>query len=383
MSTAVGNGDDTPPGIAADAPASQRSVATRRGYMVPYTARIPGSEVTFQMVPIPGGTFQMGSPPDEAGRRKDEGPEVEVRIASFWMSAHEITWGEYKQYMALLDVFRSFDAQGIRAVTAERKCDAVTAPSRLYDPDSTFASGDDPRQPAVMMTQYAARQYTHWLSRISGQFYRLPSEAEWEYACRAGSTTPYHFDPKTGQLADYAWYQENAKRRTHVVGEKKPNAWGLFDMHGNVAEWVLDAYRDSGYEDFRGQARDAAAAIAWPTRPFPIAARGGSWEMTAAACRSAARLASDDEEWKIDDPNLPASPWWYTASPSTGVGFRIVRPLDPPADAGTRQRFWQANLKEVAEDVEFRLNEQDSGAIGIVDPDLPAAIKKLDTGQQP
>ncbi len=364
-------------GLVREQPAKGRFVKTDSGFMVPYTTTIPGSKVSITMVPIPGGQFKMGSPESEPGHQKCEGPRVLVELAPFWMSAYEVTWAEYHQYMALHDVFREFESRGIRTVTDDREIDAITAPSILYDPETTYQSGEDPRQPAVMMTQYAAKQYSKWLSAVTGQFHRLPSEAEWEYACRAGNFGVYHFGDDASLLNDHAWYDDNSEDRSHKVGQKKPNLWGLYDMHGNVAEWVLDRYTENGYAAIENAAGAVQNVIQWPTATFPLAIRGGSFEMNAAQCRSASRLGSDDEEWKDEDPNLPASPWWYTSTPATGIGFRVVRPLQVPDSPQDRERYWNSAIREIAEDVQFRIYEQESGAKGIVDKDLPAAIKAL------
>jgi formylglycine-generating enzyme required for sulfatase activity len=228
-----------------------------------------------------------------------------------------------------------------------------------------------------MMTQYAAKQYSKWLSALTGQVYRLPAEAEWEYACRAGTAGSFYFGDDASILDDYAWYEVNSRERSHKVGQKKPNSWGLFDMHGNVAEWVLDEYSEDGYEELEKEQQAGRDAIKWPTKVFPRVVRGGSFEMESKDCRSASRLGSDDDEWKVDDPNLPSSPWWLTTTPATGVGFRIVRPLRVPNDPQSLEQFWKADVEEIAEDVQFRIREQESGAIGIVDKKLPEAIKEL------
>jgi sulfatase modifying factor 1 len=364
-----------PLGLIQKQPTQGRFVETDKGFMIPYKATIPGSEVVVEMVPIPGGTFVLGSPATEPERNSDEGPQIEVKVSPFWMSKFETTWEQYQRYMELQDVFRQFQSQSIRVITPDNQIDAVTAPSILYDADTVYESGDDPRQPAVMMTQYAAKQYTKWLSALTGEFYRLPSEAEWEYACRANSKTAYYFGDDPEQLDQHAWFEENSESRTHRVGQKEPNGWGLYDMHGNVAEWVLDAYTARGYDGQR--TGNALESIRWPTAAFPRVVRGGSFELDAASCRSAARLGSDDEEWKDEDPNLPASPWWYTTSPTTGIGFRIVRPLIQPESRVDKEKFWQADVDEIREDVTYRLEEAGNGAIGLVDPQLPQAIESL------
>jgi formylglycine-generating enzyme required for sulfatase activity len=345
------------------------------GWMVAYDETIPGTDVTFRMIPVPGGTFRMGSPADEAGRDEVEGPQYEVRVAPFWMGRCEVTWGEYKKYMSACDVFKAMEAAGLRPVTADNEADAVTAPSNLYDPSTTFTHGEDPEQPAVTMTQFAARQYTKWLSGLTGRFYRLPLESEWEHACRAGSTAPWSTGADAAALDAAAWFADNSDETTHPVGEKAANAFGLHDMHGNVAEWVLDELLPEGYAKQAALAQPvpAAAAAVWPTQLSPRVVRGGAFYDEAAQCRSAARRGSEDLAWKDVDPNLPKSPWWYTEEPALGVGMRLVRPLEVP-DVATRRRFGDADLDSIRADTSDRL-QQGRGARGLVDPALPAELK--------
>lgn len=376
------------PGIVGEKPGSGISVKTDRGYMVPYQETIPGTEITFEMVPVPAGSFLLGSPESEAGRGEDEGPQQKVEVPAFWMGKCEVTWAEYQIYMSMYDVFKSFtdlrsDAERLKNLSATQQfldqesleVDGVTAPTPLYDPSFTYYPGEDPDQPAVTMTQYAAKQYTKWISGILGKKYRLPTEAEWEYAARAGSASAYCFGDDPEKLGDYAWFADNSDDETHAVGKKKPNAWGLHDMHGNAGEWVLDAYRADHYEKLAEGTVSWEAAIAWPRVPFPRVIRGGCWFDEAALCRSAARYKSDDEEWTLSDPSLPKSPWWYTEDPSTGVGFRIVRPLKE-MDAELCQKVWDADVKWIQQDVADRLDEG-RGAIGAADARLSGAIQEL------
>lgn len=386
-------------GFVAEPPTGVRAVKVDGGYMVPYTEKIPGTDVSFEMIPIPGGEFLAGSPDGEAERGDDEGPQVRVKVAPFWMGKCEVTWGEYHAFMGMYETFKTMqriaanpkdtaafspdDQNDLRLVRAHAKngkvesewgVDAVTSPTPLYDPSFTYAVGDQPNQPAVTMTAFAARQYTKWLSKILGSDFRLPTEAEWEYAARAGTKTAWSFGDEAGKLGDYAWTEDNGDGVTHSVGGKKPNPWGLHDMHGNVAEWTLDQYYPDAYAKLGGAAVNAAAAARWPTKSSPRVIRGGSWYEPAAMSRSAARHKSDkDSEWKMSDPNLPLSPWWYTEEPATAVGMRIIRPLKPLSD-DDKKRVWETDFNDEREDVKGKLHEG-RGAIGAADKSLPEAAK--------
>ncbi|MBC8355466.1 MAG: formylglycine-generating enzyme family protein [Planctomycetes bacterium] len=363
-------------GLVKEKPTKGRFVETDRGFMVPYTRQIPGTDVEFSMEPIPGGTFKLGSPVSEADRRDDEGPQIEVSIEPYWMGRYEVTWSEYKYFMGLYSVFKDFESQKIRLVNDKTMVDAITAPTELYDPSFTFELGERPRQPAVTMTQYAAKQYTKWLSAITGNQFRLPGEAEWEHACRAGTTTAYHFGDDASKIGEYGWFYDNADEAPRDVGQKKPNPWGLFDMHGNVWEWCLDEYFEDGYAHLAGKHQTGQNAIAWPTKEFPRVLRGGSWDDDPEACRSAAKLASHDIDWKAQDPNLPLSPYWFTDDPARGVGFRLLRPLNelPKTEMA---KYWEPDAEDISFGVEIRLDEG-RGVLGIVDDKLPAARKALE-----
>jgi hypothetical protein len=152
-------------------------------------------------------------------------------------------------------------------------------------------------------------------------------------------------------------------------------------MHGNVAEWVLDQYDENGFSHLDpSQPVNAIDAIRWPVDPDPYVVRGGSFEMPAGDLRSAARLASNNDEWKLEDPNVPKSPWWFTTEPATGVGFRLVRPLTPPAERSERERYWEATNARDRSAIRIRIESEGRGAKGLVDPDLPAAIDRLESG---
>ncbi|MEZ6057914.1 MAG: formylglycine-generating enzyme family protein [Planctomycetaceae bacterium] len=352
------------------------------GYMVPYTVTLAPSKVTFEMIPVPAGEYLIGSPEDEAGHRPDEGPQVKIAVAPFWIAKHEVRWAEYKQFMSLYTIFKKFESAQVRTVTEGNKVDAITAPTELYEPSFTYEYGEDPQQPAVTMTQYAAKQYSKWLSGITGQQFRLPTEAEWEYACRAGTKTPWSFGDDPEKIGEYAWFKGNSDDNgAHKVGLLKPNAWGIHDMHGNVAEWVLDMYKEDGYTRLKGkEGLTGITALAWPDEEWPRIVRGGSWENDPIECRSASKLGSDDLKWKDNDPNRPRSPWWFTDDPARGVGFRLVRPLQVlPRDEIAK--FWEIDDKFLEGDVELRL-EEGRGVLGIVDPTLPKAIQELQESEK-
>ena len=334
---------DMPAGSPPPAPV-ENAEAGSPAEMKPYTELIPGTKVSFDLVPIPGGTFRMGSPEDEPGRGQDEGPLHEVQVSAFWMGRCEVTWDEYHLFMLQLD--RKLRAEGASApVDQDRWADAVSRPTPPYVP-MDFEMGVH-GFPAISMTQFAARHYTKWLSMKTGRFYRLPSEAEWEYACRAGTTSAYSFGDDPGQLARYAWYFDDSDDGYHPVGQKQPNPWGLFDMHGNVAEWVLDAHE----RDFYGRLVAGGPAldpVNWPRELYPRVVRGGSWDDEASKLRSAARRGSH-KGWMIQDPQVPKSIWYHTDA--RFVGFRVVRPFQVPSTED-RSRAWEPDLDSVREILE-------------------------------
>lgn len=282
-----------------------------------YKQEFKGTELFLEMVPVPGGDFKMGNPPDEPGRDNDEGPQHLVRISPFWMSKYEVQWDLYEPF-----VYKDFEiSQGM----VDPEVDAVARPTKPYL-DMTFGMGKE-NHPAVGMTQYNAIQFCKWLYTRTGIFYRLPTEAEWEYACRAGTTTAYSFGNDPSLLDEYAWYQKNSQDKTHPVGTKKPNAWGLYDMHGNVAEWTEDQYIPNFYQMLSGEiTKDPLAEI---NNLYPISIRGGSFQDPAEELRSANRRGSDPD-WKRIDPQIPKSNWWFPEAPF--VGIRLVRPVNAPSE---------------------------------------------------
>ncbi|QEC54294.1 formylglycine-generating enzyme family protein [Anseongella ginsenosidimutans] len=284
-----------------------------------YDQEIPGTSLNFKMVGIPAGEFTMGSPENEKGRQEDEGPQHTVKIDPFWMGRYEVTWDVYELF-----VYKNFEARKSESpISAE--ADAVTRPTKPYL-DMTFGMGKE-GHPAISMTQYNALQFCKWLYAKTGVFYRLPTEAEWEYACRAGAETSYSFGDDPAQLGEYAWFAANSDSKTHPVGSKKPNAWGLYDMHGNVMEWTMDQYLPEFYAEFKKN-KAADNPLAAPTQLYPRTVRGGSFTDEAAELRSANRIPSQ-AAWKRIDPQVPKSNWWFPEAPF--LGLRLVRPAVTPS----------------------------------------------------
>ncbi|QDT70031.1 Serine/threonine-protein kinase pkn1 [Planctomycetes bacterium MalM25] len=344
-------------GVSRVKPSEGRYVEVAGVYLVPHEVTIPGAEVTFRMEPIPGGQVMVTDP--------ETGEVSEVILAPYWIGRTEVTWAEYWQYMNLCAVFERFDDAGVRQVTSKNRVDAITAPSKLYDTTFTYDSGEEPDLPAVSMTQYAAKQYTKWLSLLTGEFYRLPSEVEWEWAARAGeSPTPTEAN---------TWHEDNADYLTHPVGEKEPNAWGLCDTLGNVSEWVLDAHGAGPLADPDGPGGEPP--VRWPTKLFPRVLKGGSAYLPIDESGVAVRRPSDDETWREYDPNVPKSPWWFAHDDAQDIGFRLVRPYAAPS-RDRRNAYWDADVARIQKVADFRIDEEGRGERGLVDPDLPTAIQQ-------
>ncbi|MBI4660582.1 MAG: formylglycine-generating enzyme family protein [Verrucomicrobia bacterium] len=233
------------------------------------------------MVWIAPGTFAMGSPPDEIDRGLDETLQAKVTIRhGFWMARFEVTQSQYQAVMGTNPSHFTGDSK--RPVEKVSWHDAVSYCTKL-----------------TAMEQEASRL-------PDGYAYRLPTEAEWEYACRAGTTTRFSFGDDSGyaRLDDHAWFTGNSGSTTHPVGLKRPNPWGLYDMHGNVWEWCLDHWSSSGSNERPEIATRRESALR--------AARGGSWLYDGRFCRSANR----------DD--------YFKSNRCSDVGFRVVlAPLEP------------------------------------------------------
>jgi formylglycine-generating enzyme required for sulfatase activity len=288
----------------------------------PYEQSINGTAVKFKLVPIPAGSFTMGSPATEKDRKPDEGAQAKVTLDAFWMGIHEVTHDEFLVFFDDDNTSRNEDV------------DAVTRPTAQYI-DLSWGMGKQGGFPANSMSQHTAMMYCHWLYLKTGVFYRLPTEAEWEYACRAGTATTWYFGDDSKVIGEYAWFAGNSSEKYQKVGQKKPNAWGLFDMIGNVSEWTLDQYTA---DYFTKLAANPVNPRIEPSTKYPKTVRGGGYLDQPAAMRSAARNKSEPA-WNKRDPQIPKSKWWLTDGMS--VGFRVVSPLKQPTQAEAEAYYSQ------------------------------------------
>jgi formylglycine-generating enzyme required for sulfatase activity len=303
-----------------------------------FEEHIPKSPVSFNMIAIPGGKFKMGSPSEEPFRKADEGPQREVEISPFFMAEIEVSWDEYLAfYVQTASEGRTTDTEGLRNRVA-KETDAISGATPPYgQPDQGWGLG---RRPAISFSYHAAETYCKWLSSVSGKNYRLPTEAEWEYACRAGSSGPYFFpgDPKkfekrglmariskndTSIINTFTIYKSNSPSKTQTPEKVKPNPFGLKNMAGNVSEFCSDWYQPDLFSKYpEGLIKDPKG----PEEGTEHVIRGGSFSSTADQLRSAARDYTRTESWLKTDPQMPKSIWWY--SDCFNVGFRVVCEFD-------------------------------------------------------
>jgi len=300
-----------------------------------YEETLPGTSVSFKMVAIPGGTFKMGSPGNEPYRRNDEGPVREVAVDSFWMAEIEVSWDEY------LAFFSATSSQGRKEAEEEinEEVDGITGATPPWGaPDQGWGKGN---RPAITMSYHGAETYCRWISSITGKNYRLPTEAEWEYAARGSTEGAYFFggSPKdyesdgfmkkifgvdTTVINSYVIYQENSPYKTQQPESVQANPFGLKNMLGNVAEFCLDYYDPTVYSKYpEGLIKNPRG----PRNGLEHVVRGGAYDGSAKDVRVARRDFTKTDEWLVTDPQVPKSIWWY--SDSKNVGFRVVLEYHP------------------------------------------------------
>jgi formylglycine-generating enzyme required for sulfatase activity len=291
-----------------------------------YAQQIEPDSFTLEMVAVPGGTFLMGVDNEDKNRKADEKPLHEVYVDSLWMGKFEITWEQYDTF-----VFGNFSRDQFKDSTILKNLgiDAVSGATSPYeDMSNDMGKG---KSPAVNMTQYAALMFCKWLTAKTGVFYRLPTEAEWEYVCKTGKTD------EVIPIDTVAHYKSNSNGKYAETGSKVPNAHGIYDMLGNVSEWVLDQYDPKYY-------KNAAKNNPWnrPVELYPRVVRGGSWKDTALKMCCTSRQKSEIK-WKRRDPQIPKSAWWHTNADF--VGFRVVRPKNQPSEEAI-SRYWLEEVED-------------------------------------
>ena len=298
-----------------------------------FTETVPGTTASIRMIAIPGGSFTIGSPAGEPFRKDDEGPQRKVTVSPFFMAEVETTWDQFWAfYNETMSEGRTPPAV-IYANNTREDIDAVSGPTPPFGaPDQGWGMG--PR-PAITMTHYAAPTFCQWLSLNTGRTYRLPTEAEWEYAVRGGTDTPYWFEgnPKkfsqegfmrgvfkadTAVIATNVVYAANSGNRTQEPSRVAANPFGLKNMLGNVMEYCSDWYAEDAYASLQ----DGAVDPQGPAEGTEYVVRGGSYASDAAQVRSAARGSTHHDDWLRTDPQNPKSIWWY--SDIKGIGFRVV-----------------------------------------------------------
>ncbi|MDR3252691.1 MAG: SUMF1/EgtB/PvdO family nonheme iron enzyme [Tannerella sp.] len=302
-----------------------------------YTEQIPGSAVTVSMKAVKGGSFRMGSNAKEAFRNADESPVRNVTVSSFFMSELEVTWDQYWTFVSNTMSEGRTPPEVVYANNTRPDLDAVTGPTPPFGiPNQGWGWG---LRPAITMTHYAAETFCQWLSLKTGKKYRLPTEAEWEYAARGGTETPYFFegnpgsysdrgfmrkffDAKTEVISDYIIYGKNSSNRTQLPDKVKANPFGLKNMLGSVMEYCADKYTEDAYGKTGESVTDPLA-----TEGEEWVVRGGLYTSDAADLRCAARSHTFHDDWLKTDPQQPKSIWWY--SDIRGIGFRVICEPDP------------------------------------------------------
>ncbi|MDR3250254.1 MAG: SUMF1/EgtB/PvdO family nonheme iron enzyme [Tannerella sp.] len=297
-----------------------------------FTEQVPGTYVSFKMIAVEGGAFRMGSDRKEPFHREDEAPVRNVAVSSFFMAELEVTWDAYWAFYSSTMSEGRTPPETVYANNSRPDVDAVSGPTPPFGtPDQGWGKGS---RPAITMTHYAAETFCQWLSLKTGRKYRLPTEAEWEYAARGGTETPYFFtgnpkdfsdkgfmrklfDAKTDTIGDYVIYGKNSRNRTQEPDKVKPNRLGLKNMLGNVMEYCADKYSADAYG-----MTDEDIADPFVAEGEEWVVRGGLYSSDASDVRCASRSRTYHDEWLKTDPQQPKSIWWY--SDIKGIGFRVV-----------------------------------------------------------
>jgi len=286
-----------------------------------YHYTFPGTTVRFKMIAVPSGKFMIGS--NSINKQADETPQKKTELSAYWIGEKEVTFAEWDLFFKDIDLPQA------------KNIDGVTRPTPQYI-DLTWGMGRESNHPVNSMSQQGAMMYCKWLYSKTGIFYRLPTEAEWEYACKAGSNSDRPFGEDVKKLSEYAFFKDNSSQKFQLTGTKKPNVWGIFDMLGNLSEWTIDQYSPTYYSTITSK-----DPITVPASKYQRTVRGGSFQDEASELRCTNRIPSD-ASWNKRDPQIPKSRWWLTEG--MFVGFRIVRPAKQPSKEEI-EKFYDMYLK--------------------------------------
>ncbi|MEM7476291.1 MAG: SUMF1/EgtB/PvdO family nonheme iron enzyme [Planctomycetota bacterium] len=351
-------------GLSSSPIANERFVATSEGYMLPYTETIEELGLELEMVPIPAGKLEFDrrqfSNAEKLLQRKAGEAEVSIDVPAFWMGKYEITWEQYVHYAGLYGAMKKrIRAEDLEDVSIEEP-DAVTAPTEIYDPRSRFELLSSKQCPAFSMSQFAAKQFTKWLSIRTGGEYRLPSEAEWTYACLAGEPISQFQPLSDAKLKEQALFG-HGDIGPEKVGQREANAWDLHDMLGNVSEYVLDSDGKSLFNRMPNGRFEHWKSVGMAKTRFTTVACGGNFSCDPDYCTPFSRLRIDESYWD-SEANIPLSiSWLGTPDKQTTIGFRVVRSLEKlPADR--REQCWRPDNEDLDFDLEMKLQ----GGRGVV-----------------
>lgn len=269
-----------------------------------YIETIPGSSASFKMIAIPGDSFEMKIYPDDNIKKKPISQKT-IKLASFFMAEVELTWDAYRAF--LTDVESEGRSQELEA----NDVDGISGATPPWgDPSQGWGMG---QRPAISMTWQAATMYCKWLSKKTGKIYRLPTEAEWEYAC--GASMDWDSEESNRRVI----YRDNSVGKTELPVNMKANALGLVNMLGNVKEFCSDWYAEN---PFRNKMDSVLTNPKGPAKGKERVIRGGSFRSKKKQVRSDYRESTQHDEWLKTDPQMPKSIWWY--SDCRDVGFRLV-----------------------------------------------------------
>lgn len=264
-----------------------------------YTESIPDSDESFEMIQIPGGSYNLTI----------EDETFEVELSPYWIATTELTH----------DIFSIFDQD--ESISRDVVVDAVTRPSPQYE-DLTWGMGRNGGYPANSMSLYAAIMVSKWLYKKTGHFYRPPTEAEWQAACQLGNNDEIN-------LQRIAVFADNSDDKYRKVSSRGKDELGLSDMLGNVAEWTVDTYKES-YQEVIDASDKTDPHLVPASRRTSVILKGGHYQSTSDELGCAQRIRSE-RWWNQRDPQIPKSRWWYTDAPFAGI--RLVRPVDQPSEA--------------------------------------------------